>query len=186
VIDIFLFGGGDDKDDSQNSAFKYDTNADEWSTLAPMPVASSGQSASVHEDLVYIVGVTSNINEFISSNPVSEIWSTLAPTLDNHYCGVTFVLTGCLYAVRGFQPSINSSVERYDVASDTWTAVVNFSTSVQVAPAAVPLRAGPRARLESKISSTHSSPRLPVWRAHDLHTVFVATAVLWIQSCKAR
>jgi hypothetical protein len=66
-------------------------------------------------------------NDFFSFDPVSGVWSTLAPTLHNRFCGVSFVLAGCLYAAGGFQPSSVSSVERYDVAADTWTAVADFS-----------------------------------------------------------
>jgi N-acetylneuraminic acid mutarotase len=54
--DIFVFGGDDDDDNFQNSVCKYDTETDEWSTLAPMPHACRGHSTSVLGGLVYIVG----------------------------------------------------------------------------------------------------------------------------------
>jgi N-acetylneuraminic acid mutarotase len=125
--DIFVFGGGDE-DDSQYSVFKYDTEADEWSNLAStMPHDCRGQSTSVLGGLVYIVNARSNSNAFFSFDPVSGAWSTLAPTLRNRKTGTSFLLAGCLYAAGGFQPSSVSSVERYDVHSDTWTAVADFS-----------------------------------------------------------
>jgi N-acetylneuraminic acid mutarotase len=127
---IFVFGGHDDRDDAQDSVLKYDTETDEWSTLAPMPDASSRYnkySASVHGGLVYIIGFRSDNNDFFSFDPASGVWSTLAPTLHNRSSSVSFVLAGYLYAAGGFEPSSVSSVDRYDVASDTWTAVANFS-----------------------------------------------------------
>jgi N-acetylneuraminic acid mutarotase len=123
--DIFVFGGEDD-DDFRDSVFKYDTEADEWSTLAPMPRKTIEHSTSVHKGLVYIVGAL-NGHEVFRFDPVSEVWTPLAPTLHNRHCGTTFVLAGCLYAGGGCEPSSISSVERYDVASDTWTAVADFN-----------------------------------------------------------
>jgi hypothetical protein len=69
----------------------------------------------------------SHSSEFFSFDPVSGVWSTLAPTLHDRFCGSSFVLAGYLYAAGGFQPSSVSSMERYDVHSDTWTAVADFS-----------------------------------------------------------
>jgi hypothetical protein len=57
---------------------------------------------------------------------VSEVWSILAPTLYARYCGSSFVLAGCLYAAGGWQSPSRFDVERYDVASDTWTAVADL------------------------------------------------------------
>jgi N-acetylneuraminic acid mutarotase len=124
--DIFVFGGEDDEDDAQDSVLKYDTEADEWSTLAPMPYASDGHSTSVHGGLVYMVGVHHENNDFFSFDPASGAWSALAPTMYNRHRGTSFVLAGCLYAAGGFEPSSLSSVERYDVASDTWTEVAHM------------------------------------------------------------
>jgi N-acetylneuraminic acid mutarotase len=56
--DIYVFGGeteGDEYDD-EDSVMKYDTVADVWSTLGPMPHARAEHSASVCNGLVYIVG----------------------------------------------------------------------------------------------------------------------------------
>jgi hypothetical protein len=124
---IFVFGGKDDENDPQDSVFKYDMEADEWSTLAPMPYLSSGHTMSVLGGLVYMVGIYCHSSEFFSFDLVSGIWTTLAPTLHSRYGGTSFVLAGCLYAAGGWRPSGRASVERYDVASDTWTAVAELS-----------------------------------------------------------
>jgi hypothetical protein len=71
-------------------------------------------------------GIWINSNDFFSLDPVSGVWSALAPTLHNRYRGTSFVLAGYLYAAGGIHPPSISSVERYDVASDTWTVMVGF------------------------------------------------------------
>jgi hypothetical protein len=109
--DIFAFGGfGDDLGideggDDHASVFKYDTVANDWSTLAPMPVACSFHSACVLDGLIYIVGAGNGANEseVLRFDPVSGAWSTLAPTTSRRYGGEgsSFVVGGCLYAVGG-------------------------------------------------------------------------------------
>jgi hypothetical protein len=79
--------------------FKYDTVADEWSTMAPMPHACSCHSASVLDGLVYIVGAGESRHEVLRFDLPSGVWSTLAPTENSRDIGSSFVLGGCLYAV---------------------------------------------------------------------------------------
>jgi N-acetylneuraminic acid mutarotase len=50
--DIYVFGGEDDDEMMQDTVMKYDTMTDAWSTLAPMPHASSHHNASVCNGLV--------------------------------------------------------------------------------------------------------------------------------------
>jgi hypothetical protein len=121
--DIYVFGGSDGSYQPQTSVFKFDTEANAWSTLAPMPHACSWHCASVLDGLVYIVGAR-GINHgrgVLRFDPASAVWSTPASTLACREDGASFVVGGCLYAAGGSQ-----SVERYDTASNTWTAVANM------------------------------------------------------------
>jgi hypothetical protein len=52
----------------------------------------------------------------------SGVWSTLGATSSNKHFNASFVLGGYIYMAGGVGSP--SSVERYDVATDTWTAVV--------------------------------------------------------------
>jgi hypothetical protein len=72
--------------------------------------------------LVYMVGVGDgpDCREVLQFDPASAAWSTLAPTSRRRRGGASFVLGGCLYATGG--PDATKCVERYDVASNTWTA----------------------------------------------------------------
>jgi hypothetical protein len=88
-----------------------------------MPRVSSCHCASVLDGLVYIVGA-GNDDEVVRFDPLSGAWITLAPTLIGSWGAVTFVLGGNLYAAGGLSRS--SSVERYDVAGNKWTAMADM------------------------------------------------------------
>jgi N-acetylneuraminic acid mutarotase len=123
--DIYVFGGSPVHSQDQASVFKFDTVTDTWSTLAPMPLASSFHSASVLGGLVYIVGIGVNCCEVLRFDPALDAWSTLAPTSSNRKYGVSFVVGGRLY-VAGGSGRFNLSVERYHMASNTWTIMSNM------------------------------------------------------------
>jgi hypothetical protein len=125
--DIYVFSGRIiGRHQVQTSVFKFDTVTNEWSTLAPMPHACSWHSASVLGGLVYIVGAGAIGRDVLCFDPASGAWSTLAPTSDCRKCGASFVVGGCLHAAGGKTTAMASIVERYDVASNTWTAVANM------------------------------------------------------------
>jgi hypothetical protein len=117
--DIYVFGGEDDDDESSRTVFKYDTEDNEWSTLAPMPDDCYGHMACVLDGQVYIVGAGISGREVLRFDPAADSWSTLAPTRFQKENCASFVLEGCLRVARR---TGGSSVERYDVASNTWTA----------------------------------------------------------------
>jgi N-acetylneuraminic acid mutarotase len=109
----------------QASVFKYDTEANAWSVLAPMPSAECGNSVNVIDGQIYIIGVGDESKDFLRFAPVAEAWSTLASTtLPCRFAAASFALGGCLYAAGGIWSP--STVERYDAATDTWTAVANM------------------------------------------------------------
>jgi hypothetical protein len=122
--DIYVFGGEDYGAVKQDSVLKYDTVADAWSTLAPMPYGCSHHSATVCNGLVYIVGAGLESKEFLRFHPASDVWTILAPTLYWHANCASFVLDGCVYLAGGAGNEF--SVERYDAATNTWTAVANM------------------------------------------------------------
>jgi hypothetical protein len=130
--DIYLFGGAGG-DNSGTIVFKFDTTANQWTTLNSMPLHSVRSSAIMLDGLVYVVGAGNGRQDAgratLSFNPTSDAWVTLAPTLRSRRAGASFVLQGCLYAAGGTSAHSSSSVERYDVASNTWTFVENMHES---------------------------------------------------------
>jgi N-acetylneuraminic acid mutarotase len=121
--DIYVFGGVDDNGGDEDFVMKYDTVADAWSILAPMPHACSCHRASNYNGLVYIVGTGEDNEEVLRFDPVSAEWSPIAPTIFNRTNCATFVLGGCLYVAGGLS---QETVERYDAATDTWTEVAEM------------------------------------------------------------
>jgi hypothetical protein len=104
------------------SVFKFDTEANTWSTLAPMPYPCSWHSVSVLNGLVYIIVAGNDYRQILRFDPATGAWSTLARSLSQIDGGASFVGGGHLYAMGG--PS--GSVERYEVASNTWRAVADM------------------------------------------------------------
>jgi hypothetical protein len=120
--DIHVFGesGGGS---GQSSVFKFDTVAEEWTILAPMPQEATYHSASVMDGLVYIVevGYRGCVLRF---DPALQIWSTLASTSCSRHGGVLFVVGGHLYAAGG--ADTRSHPPRTSVASKKWRAVADM------------------------------------------------------------
>jgi hypothetical protein len=126
---IFVFGGGNSKFMIEATVFKYDTMTDAWSTLASMPSACACHSASVLDGLVYILGDGAVDCGILRFDPASGAFTRLASTASDRRQGASFVLCGSLYAAGGQRsnPSADSSsVERYDVTINTWTAAPNM------------------------------------------------------------
>jgi hypothetical protein len=141
--DIYIFGGNSDIDEdgaSSSDVFKFDSGSNEWSILTAMPRACRYHSVQVLDGLVYIVGGDDG-SMTLRFDPETSEWRTLAPTLSSRQFGSSFVLNGFFYAAGGQRTS--SSVERYDVASDTWTAVAALHESRAFFAAVIVTSKGP-------------------------------------------
>jgi hypothetical protein len=122
--EIFVLGGwSHDLNRIEASVFKYDTVANEWSTLAPMPYDCMSHSASVLDGSMYIVGADENCNEVLRFEPISGVWSTLAPTSFGGDYGTSFAAGKCLYATGRWDSESESTAS---VASNTWTAIADM------------------------------------------------------------
>jgi hypothetical protein len=89
-----------------------------------MPLANFWHNASVLDGMVYLVGTGDQGSSTLRFDPVSGAWSTLAPKLCNRLGSAAFVVDGCLCVAGG---AIHlSSVERYNVANNTWEAVADM------------------------------------------------------------
>jgi hypothetical protein len=83
----------------------------------------------VLDGLVYVVGAGEANDEAVRFDPASGVWSTLTATLLARFQGSSFVLDGCLYVAGGTLMDSKVSVEHYDVATNTWTAVADMLES---------------------------------------------------------
>jgi hypothetical protein len=124
--DVYVIGGclEDDPSTEQQTLFKYDTETDEWSTLAPMPESEHGHNAMEVNRAFYIVGAGEMGRDLLRFDPASGVWSVLAQLLQLRYHGGSFLLGGYMYAAGGKGDAWK--VERYDVAADTWTEVADM------------------------------------------------------------
>jgi hypothetical protein len=143
--DIYVFGGTGINEEAHNYVFKYDTVANAWSNVAPMPFNGRALSVSVIDEMIYVVG--SGRRNVRSFEPASGAWKVLAPTRP---FSTSFVLNEKLYVAGG--AGSRGSVERYDVATDTWTVVADMLEGRAFSGAAKP---------RSRICSTCLSPRPP-------------------------
>jgi hypothetical protein len=123
--DIYVFGGYDEDGEDHASVFKFDTEANEWSTQEPMPFVCTHHYATILNCQVYIVGAGDSGREVLRFNPMTNAWSTLARTMHRRDHGVSILLAEYLVAAGGGS-NANASVERYDVATNTWTPVADM------------------------------------------------------------
>jgi hypothetical protein len=124
--DLCVSGGRGPLYDTVNDViFKYDTVTDVWSTLAPMAQASVGCCASMIGGLAYIVGSGEDVFcEVMRYDPLSQTFEALAHNTDERFYCNTFV-AGCnLYALG--RSASERSVERYNVVTNTWTAMADM------------------------------------------------------------
>jgi hypothetical protein len=131
---------------------EFDTETNECNTLAPMLHACSWTSVNVVCCLVYFVEVGAEKRDVLRFDPISEVFSAVAPTVNSRKYGCSFALGGCLYAVGGL--GADSSVERYDVANNNCSRVANFCL------VALPT-SNPWARPKSRTLLARSSTRYP-------------------------
>jgi hypothetical protein len=116
---------GDDL--AEPSVFKYDTEAEEWSTPTPLPDNCFGHSAIELDGLIYIVGAGESSCGLLCYDPAAGIWSSLSSQSHTHDGGASFVLGGCLYAAGGdLMEGVKSKIERYDVTTNYWTDVTDL------------------------------------------------------------
>jgi N-acetylneuraminic acid mutarotase/transposase-like protein len=121
-----------------NTLLKYNTEAigdEEWSTLAYMPDAfASGSMCTLDGKLYILGGVHSNLvrDTVYVYDATADTWGTLAPMPTARYGMGVFVRDGCICAVGGIGSDGRqvNTVERYDPATNTWTAMRPFPNAI--------------------------------------------------------
>ncbi|KAH9392024.1 hypothetical protein TYRP_022295 [Tyrophagus putrescentiae] len=118
---IYALGGWDNNDHPLCSCERYDSQLNEWSTVADMNRVRACASAAVINGCIYVAG---GWNERSVSKycPETDTWREVAPmTTGRHFFALTS-FAGRLWAIGGLggddQPL--SSCESYDPVTDTW------------------------------------------------------------------
>lgn len=158
---FYVFGGFRQPDTGkngwypENKAWVYDTKAQTWSALPPMPTPRGALAATAAGDKIYVVGgakiptATSLPDGLSPGGPVEMLgtlevfdttknsWATLKPmSLPRNHHGVAY-LDGKLYVMGGRVGSSFSggwsvnvtTTEIYDIASDTWSTGTPMPTA---------------------------------------------------------
>jgi hypothetical protein len=129
---IFVFGkfrSSDDAATTPTATFCFNTAANIWTTLAPMPETTVQHSACTVSGLIYVTGGIDDSNFIVDSvhrfDPLTNSWSTVAPMLRPRAKHASFVLDGYIYVAGGGGGP--SSCERYCAISDSWEIVSDMA-----------------------------------------------------------
>jgi kelch-like protein 1/4/5 len=127
---VYVLGGYGYKGGSigvVSTTYRFDIEANEWATLAPIPEAKFRSSVCELDGLIYVMGGEGNrqgiLNSVFRFNPVANSWSVVTPLSVARAEFGTFVLGGRIYAVGG------PSMESYYVGSNRWSKVSNGELS---------------------------------------------------------
>lgn len=126
---IYVAGGYVEGSGYISDVEAYDTSADKWAVVSPMPTARDvlGTSTAVVDGKLYVIGgnargYCTNANE--AYDPTTDSWTSRAP-MPTPRCHVSVVANnGRIYAFGGTNTngSVRYSVlEIYDPAADLWT-----------------------------------------------------------------
>jgi hypothetical protein len=128
--DIYVFGGRSDNYVMTSTAYRFNTETNEWATLAPMPEAKAHHSVSVRDGLIYVMGGEDEDDNSLRSvhrfHPAANMWSTVAPMSVARSMFRSFVMGASIYAVNGFDGDNRRvfPMERYSVVLDKWSVVL--------------------------------------------------------------
>lgn len=121
---IYLFGGWDGQA-FVDYVFAYDTRTDSWTELGPMPLARGFAAAGTIEGVIYVVGGYDGVREYAETyayDVADDTWSERASmSMSRGGLGLA-VINNQLYAIGGGWESYLVTNERYDTASNAWTA----------------------------------------------------------------
>ena len=115
----------------------YNINSDSWSTGAPAPLPARADAASgdtTHGGFLYVIGGGNSgvaLSDLQRYDPVLDVWTTLAPMTVARAGAAAAVIDDGIFVIGGRQSTSGpcsggpylTTVEKYDVDTNTWTAV---------------------------------------------------------------
>lgn len=109
----------------------YDIASDTWFMGSPAPGTSSEGAGIAHAGLFYNVGGRgAAFTALWSYSPAADLWTALSPMPTGRSALAVAVVGNAIYAIGGRtgtggpnSPGKLDVVERYDIATDTWTTV---------------------------------------------------------------
>ena len=112
---------------SVNTVQRYDSAANTWTSVAPLPVARGATATAAMNGMIYAAGGLVNgaaVSDFTAYDPVTNTWQTLPsmPTPRDHAVGVA--LDGRFYVTGGRTTSTCTpltTVEVFDPLANSWS-----------------------------------------------------------------
>jgi hypothetical protein len=111
-------------------AWLYDPITDSWESIARMPAGRMATASVTVGEAIYIVGgLTTALtatgpgtrNEALRYTPATDEWTVLSRAAETREHAGAALVRGRLHLIGGRSGGVKSSVEIYDVESDTWS-----------------------------------------------------------------
>ncbi|MFN8580166.1 MAG: kelch repeat-containing protein [Gemmatimonadaceae bacterium] len=135
---IYVFGGTADRQTKveTNAVFAYDPAANRWTTKAPMPVATSGGTATAIGDVIY-VSMGDGSGAVYAYDAASDRWRTIPNAPSGARAAAAATSVGKLYLAggNGFWKFAKSGVSVFDPSVEQWSVGAPLPHAVRFAAA---------------------------------------------------
>jgi N-acetylneuraminic acid mutarotase len=118
----------------QSTLLAYDTAADEWQTLAALPVAVGYATGAVVGNQLWVMGGSTDLartDQVLAFDIAGGQWAMKGPLPVGLSSATTAVLGGRIYLIGGIATSIgriNGDTLVLDLTTETWTTLVPLPT----------------------------------------------------------
>jgi len=135
---IYVFGSDDPTLATSSFSRVYDPVADQWTTLAQLPISVGAPSVAAVGGLIYVIGGYNPDNGAIFDpspnqvyDPSSDSWSTGSSPKVARAFGTTQAVGNKIYFMGGLPNggSVTDANEQYDPVTDTWSIMTSMPTA---------------------------------------------------------
>ena len=133
---IYVLGGSQDYNPGARhvqTVEVYDPATDTWTQKGDMPRSIGAGFSSVVDGKIYVIGGYGGTQRVDEYDPSTDTWTTKSEMPTERIALSTSALDGKIYAIGGYVPGVSgypgvTTVEVYDLQTDTWTAAPDMPT----------------------------------------------------------